>query len=155
MSYFFRPSLMALSVPGYNAGATVILSDAGRQPLSVTNERIEYRTRMANGTMRSKFIADKKTFSTSWEMLPSRSKVGATNVVADGYASATDLERIHNAATGQLSLYLYGDTGQGAALVPSGVLNVYNVFFSSFSSELVKRGKDFDFYNVSISLEQA
>lgn len=50
----------------------IILSDHNRQPIDVSNERIENRQRMANGTMRSYFIADKLTITTSWDLLPSR-----------------------------------------------------------------------------------
>ena len=51
----------------------LILSDHNRAEIGMTNERIEQRQRMANGTMRSFFIADKLSVSTSWSMLPSRS----------------------------------------------------------------------------------
>jgi hypothetical protein len=50
----------------------MILSDHNRSPIDMSNERIEQRQRMANGTMRSYFIADKLTVSTSWVNLPSR-----------------------------------------------------------------------------------
>jgi hypothetical protein len=51
----------------------LILSDHNRAEISMANERIEQRQRMANGTMRSFFIADKLSIDTSWSMLPSRS----------------------------------------------------------------------------------
>jgi hypothetical protein len=67
---------------GYEVGANttgltvtdqfLIISDHNRGNLEVANNRIEQRQRMANGTMRSYFIADKLTISTSWNMLPSR-----------------------------------------------------------------------------------
>jgi len=50
----------------------LILSDHNRSPIDFSNERIEQRQRMANGTMRSYFIADKLRLSLSWNMLPSR-----------------------------------------------------------------------------------
>jgi hypothetical protein len=50
----------------------IILSDHNRSSINMTNERIEQRQRMANGTMRSFFIADKLSIDTSWSMLPSR-----------------------------------------------------------------------------------
>jgi hypothetical protein len=50
----------------------IILSDHNRSSIDIANERIEQRQRMANGTMRSFFIADKLTIDTSWSMLPSR-----------------------------------------------------------------------------------
>ena len=50
----------------------IILSDHNRSAVDISTERIEQRQRMANGTMRSFFIADKLSISTSWSMLPSR-----------------------------------------------------------------------------------
>ena len=50
----------------------IIISDHNRSPIDISNQRIEQRQRMANGTMRSYFIADKLTVSASWSMLPSR-----------------------------------------------------------------------------------
>lgn len=50
----------------------IILSDHNRSTIDLANERIEQRQRMANGTMRSYFIADKLTISLSWDMIPSR-----------------------------------------------------------------------------------
>lgn len=51
----------------------LILSDHNRSPIDVNIERIEKRQRMANGAMRSFFIADKLSINVSWSMLPSRS----------------------------------------------------------------------------------
>jgi hypothetical protein len=51
----------------------IILSDHNRSQIAIANQRIEQRQRMANGTMRSFFIADKLTVDVSWSMLPSRS----------------------------------------------------------------------------------
>jgi len=50
----------------------IILSDHNRDSVNIATERIEQRQRMANGTMRSFFIADKLIISTSWSMIPSR-----------------------------------------------------------------------------------
>jgi hypothetical protein len=61
-------------IPGANLQPSfMIISDHNRSAIDITNERIEQRQRMANGTMRSFFIADKLSISTSWSMLPSRS----------------------------------------------------------------------------------
>lgn len=51
----------------------IILSDHNRSPISIETQRIEQKSRMVNGTMRTYHIADKLTISTSWDMLPSRS----------------------------------------------------------------------------------
>jgi hypothetical protein len=44
----------------------VICSDHNRAEMSITQQRIESRQRMINGTMRSYHIADKVSLSVSW-----------------------------------------------------------------------------------------
>ena len=51
----------------------IILSDHNRGPIDIKNNRIEQKERTINGKMRSFYIADKSTFSVSWQNLPSRS----------------------------------------------------------------------------------
>jgi hypothetical protein len=46
------------------------LSEHNRAPLSVSVERIEDKTRMINARLRAWYVADKRTWSTSWSMLP-------------------------------------------------------------------------------------
>jgi hypothetical protein len=91
----------------------------------------------------------------SWSFLPSRSVVAGKNVVADGYASATDLKRFYDAITGEFTMKLYMDHGLGSAIEAQGLFDEYKVFFSSFSSSVEKRGKDFDIHTVDISLEES
>ncbi len=50
----------------------MILSDDNREPLDFRIERIEKRERMINGRMRSYHVADKRTLTVTWNMLPSR-----------------------------------------------------------------------------------
>ena len=52
---------------------TIKLSEHNRQPISLSPQRIEKTTRMANGSMRKMFIADKMGIQVSWTMLPSYS----------------------------------------------------------------------------------
>lgn len=155
MSFYYRPSLIVFKSNDFNSGANLILSDHGREPMQIDTERIENRVRMASGRMRSKFIADKYTFNLSWNMLPSRSFVNGSRVVADGYASASDLMAFYQDVTGEFQMTLYADNGGGTSLSPGQVFGVYNVFFDSFDMEIEKRGSKFDFYNVSLGLEQA
>lgn len=51
----------------------IIISDHNREEIGMSTQRIESRTRMINGTMRSYHTADKINLSTSWSRLPSRS----------------------------------------------------------------------------------
>jgi hypothetical protein len=46
------------------------ITDHNRSPLSIGIQRIENSKRTANGTLRKSFIADKHTFSLSWDEVP-------------------------------------------------------------------------------------
>jgi hypothetical protein len=97
----------------------IILSDHNRSEVNVTNERIEQRQRMANGTMRSFFIADKLTIDTSWSMLPSRSFKDYPNFINNQNTdpnSTTD-----NSGKPQLFAKTYADPeGEEVPAVPYG-----------------------------------
>jgi hypothetical protein len=155
MSYYLRPALITWTSADYELGVPLILSDASREPLQIDVERLEQRERMASGRMRSKFIADKHSFDLSWTYLPTRSVVGGRNVVADGYANATDLKRFYDAVKGEFIMKVYADTGLGPALSASGMYDQYKVFFDSFSSTIEKRGSDFDIHSVKVTLEES
>jgi hypothetical protein len=66
----------------------MILSDDNRQPIDVKILRIENRERMVNGRMRSHHIADKRSLSISWTMLPSRSFSSKPNFSISGGETA-------------------------------------------------------------------
>jgi len=126
-----------------------------REPVEIGVDRIEQRERMASGRMRSKFIADKLTLGLSWTFLPSRSVVAGTNVVSDGYASATDLKRFYDAVKGEFNCKIYADTGTGGSIVVGSLYKDLQVFFSDFSTTIEKRGASFDIHSVSMSLEES
>ena len=155
MSYFARPALIVWSALEWNNGAELILSDASRGPLEISTERIEQRERMANGRMRSKHIADKHSFNMNWTYLPTRSVVDGKNVVADGYASASELKQFYDAVKGEFTMKLYADTGIGPAINGQGMYDSYKVFFSSFSTSVEKRGTAFDIHSVHVTLEES
>ena len=155
MPFYPRSSLVTWTSASYNGGTPLILSDASRAPIQIDNERIEQRERMASGRMRSKYIADKHSFQLSWSYLPSRSVVGSNNVVADGYASASDLKNFYDAVTGEFNMKIYADNGSGGTLNLTGMYDQYQVFFESFSSTIIKRGKDFDIFTVDVSLDES
>ena len=47
------------------------ITDHGRQSLNMSVERIGTDTRMADGTLRRFHVGNKRTWSTSWDMIPS------------------------------------------------------------------------------------
>jgi hypothetical protein len=96
----------------------IILSDHNRSQIGITNQRIEQRQRMANGTMRSFFIADKLSIETSWSMLPSRSFKDYPNFNNEN--TSTNLE-VDSSGKPQLFAKTYANPeGAEVPAVPSG-----------------------------------
>jgi hypothetical protein len=130
------------------------VTEHNRAPLSLNVERIESSQRMANGTLRKYFIADKLNLAVSWEMIPS-----FRNETVDGGWAAEDLKAFYESDAGRkafniklnptvFSTDLVEQTG--GALVDD---YTYNVMFSSADFTLIKRGLQ-PFWSVNISLEQ-
>lgn len=126
------------------------LTEHNREPISVGNNRIEKQQRMANGTMRKLFTADKKTLSTSWRMLPSYS-----TMTLDGGYGAVDLKTFyHDKGKGAFKLKI----SYNAVAVRDEIITVV---FSECSHTLIKRNvkaKSSDaaqeFWDVNIGLEE-
>jgi hypothetical protein len=72
------------------------LTEHNRSPVSVDTQRFERTARMANGSLRKLFIADKKNVATSWSMVPSFS-----TMTVDGGWGAEDLRNFYLSAKGQ------------------------------------------------------
>lgn len=128
---FTRPRLMR-----WNGNA---VTDHNRQAMSIDVERIEKKQRMANGTLRKYIVADKRTFSTSWNMLP---KLTAKTV--DGYWGADAIETFYNTVPGAFSLEISDGDGE---------TYTYSVMFSDFSKSITKRGS-VDFWEISVTMEE-
>lgn len=163
----------------------LILSDDNRSEITVDQDRIEKRERMINGRMRSYHVADKLKISTSWNMLPSRAyalspEFNASNgsstyngsygkptgadaqYTSDGGAGGVEMLDWYENHKGSFWVYLaydkYANFGKDDAAY--GHLAQYNqvieMFFSSFQYTVVKRGNsNYDFWNVSVTLEEA
>ena len=160
----------------------IILSDDNRQPIEFKPIRIETRERTINGNMRSYHVADKRTISVSWNMLPSRafkgnadfnSETGKTdNVYAgkpigsdysyttDGGAGGVEILDWYNVHKGSFWVFLAYDNYKELGLAqPETNLGKYNevieMFVSDFSHSVVKRGSsNYDFWNISMTLEE-
>ena len=150
----------------------LLVTDDNRQPLEFSEERIEKRERMINGRMRSYHIADKLRLSTSWNMIPSRShaNIPTFNTIngispyksytTDGGAGGADMLEWYDSHKGSFWVFLaYDRKGifKGTS-EPYDHLAQYNqlieMFISDFSYSVEKRGSNFDYWNVSISLEE-
>lgn len=160
----------------------ITLSDDNRDSMDFSVQRIEKRERMINGRMRSFHIADKLSLSLSWNMLPSRSAVsfpgystftGESQLTSkdfhttDGGAGGVELLDWYERYTGSFWVYLSYDKYNTFGSISSGAANpdiylnlpkynqVVEMFFSDFSYSVVKRGgSTFDFWNISLSLEE-
>jgi hypothetical protein len=161
----------------------IILSDDNRSEMSFNTQRIEQRQRTINGRMRSYHIADKLSISMSWNMLPSRSYYfnpafdttvdGATEgksnkyknidaeYTSDGGAGGVELLDWYENHKGPFWMYLAYDkySNFGKDDEAYGHLAQYNqiiqVYFADFNYSVVKRGgNNFDFWNISVTLEE-
>lgn len=156
----------------------IILSDHNRASISMGVERIETRKRTINGRMRSYWVADKLSISTSWEMLPSRGWVYtgesmprinpdgtsslalgeyANLLTADGGAGGNELLEWYRGHKGSFWVYLAYDRYPQVGYDKLDRYNeVVEMFFSDFSYEVVKRGAtNTDLWNVDLKLEEA
>lgn len=128
---FVKPRLMR-----WNGSA---ITDHNRSELQIDFDHLENRKRMADGTMRKQLIANKHKFSLTWDMVPHTS-----TYTVDKYFGANDMETFWKTNQGAFSLELtFG----------SSPVETYQVMFADFSKTLQKRGA-FDFYHVSISMEE-
>ncbi len=151
----------------------IFVSDHNRSPLQFSPERIEKRERTVNGRMRSYHVADKMKLSSSWDELPSRAYPQADLInlttgeslvepfTVDGGAGGNDLLKWYEDHVGSFYVYLAYDkyTAFGNNDAAYGHMHQYNqvieMYIADFSHEVTKRGNLFDFWNVSISLEEA
>lgn len=150
----------------------MMLTDDNRSPLDFSDDRIEKRERMINGRMRSYHIADKVKINTSWDMIPSRSHNNIPNFnpatglssnkyyTTDGGAGGADMQEWYDDHKGSFWVFLaYDRKGifRGTP-EPYDHLAQYNqlieMFISEFSFSVEKRGANFDYWNVSVSLEE-
>lgn len=160
---YLRPSLMVFSTTepiegtgddagkwDFGSGTVLYLTDDNRGPIQVTPERIESRRRMIDGTMRSVHVADKYSFSTSWENIPSRKLNGADSITSDGFGAGIDIKDWYDSNYDSFWMLLVYDNDDSGT-VSAGV-EKYNVFFDNFDFNVVKRGQFNDLWDVSIDL---
>ena len=156
----------------------LILSDDNRSPIDFTPIRIEKRERMINGRMRSYHIADKLQLGVSWEMLPSRSyytvpEFNATTGISpysgdnnteyttDGGAGGVELLDWYENNQGPFWVYLsydkYSNFGKDSNAYAhlSQYSQLMQMYFADFNYSVVRRGgSNFDFWNISVTLEE-
>ena len=128
---FIKPRLMR-----WNNNA---ITDHNRSSLAMSVERIEKATRMANGTMRKYVIADKTSFTVSWDELPN-----VTQYTVDGFWGGRAMETFYRTTPGSFVLEITeGDS----------TVKTFNVMFTDFSYSIVKRGR-YDTWTVNVTMEE-
>ena len=126
------------------------LSEHNRQPVSLDTNRIERAERMANGTMRKIFIADKYTIQCSWMTLPSTS-----TMTVDGGYGAEQIRAFYKgkgAGSFKLKISYNGVSARD---------EIITVMFTNCSFSINKRNVKMvsgvdpqEFWDVSLTLEQ-
>lgn len=115
------------------------VTDHNRQELSIDFNRIESSKRMADGTMRKYVIADKRTFSTSWNDVPD-----STDSTVDGFWGGSDMLDFYIQNAGSFTLKL--TAGDGST-------EIVQVVFTKFTYNVKKRGV-YDFWDVNVEMEE-
>jgi hypothetical protein len=154
MTIVTMPRGSILQIQGYDSSANGgdgslkynKVSEHNRSQFDISTDRIEKQQRMSNGTLRKFFIADKKTFTLSWDMLPSY-----RTFTVDGAWGAEDLRTFYSSAQGQSSFNIRVNLAKDGTNQESANYEQYNVVFSNCSFTVLKRGTQ-PFWNVSITL---
>jgi hypothetical protein len=131
------------------AGTTLIwnkVTEHNRSEFNLSNERIEKSQRMANGTLRKYFVADKKSFDLSWTLIPSY-----RTYTVDGAWGAEDLRSYNNSTEGRTAFKIRINFAKNGTSQESSGYEEYNVMFSNCSFTVVKRGEQ-PHWNVSLTM---
>lgn len=138
------------------------VTDHGRSSLNMSTERVGSDKRMVDGTLRRHHVTNKRTWSCSWAMIPSRNDVAGKIETADGHMSGEDIEDFYNTTPGEFLLVLR----RGSAIDVTTPLFVGETFpyedddfyaayvmITDFSKEVVKRG-GVDLWNIDVTLQE-
>lgn len=163
-----EPSASVASVGAWDINGTpgatdgyIILSDDNRSDMQVSVERIEHKKRMIDGTMRSYHVADKRSYSVSWQNFPSSASFVSENMrsFSSQWAAGQEMLKWYNAHSDSFWLLLVYDTpnletsGESINRIPLAYeIEKRNVFFDSFTYNIIQRGSMYDHWDLSISL---
>lgn len=146
MSYVNMPRGSIISIE--KDGGWVKLSEHNRSEFSMIENRIEKSQRMANGTLRKYWVADKKSFSLSWTMLP-----GTSAYTVDGAYGAEEIRAFYESAAGQGTFRIKINLAKDGYDQDQSGYELYTVSFTNASFVVQKRGIQ-PHYSVSLSMEQ-
>ena len=124
------------------------VSEHNRSPLEINVERIEAITRTSNGTLRKNHLADKRSFSMSWEMLPSY-----RDLTVDGGWGAEDLRQFYLSDDGKKTFNIRINLAKTGSDQSSSGYESYTVSFSNCSFSVLKRGLQ-PHWSVSLTMDE-
>ena len=124
------------------------VSEHNRSPLEINVERIEAITRTSNGSLRKNHIADKRSFSVSWEMLPSY-----RDLTVDGGWGAEDLRQFYLSDDGKKTFNIRINLAKTGSDQSSSGYESYTVSFSNCSFSVLKRGIQ-PHWSVSLTMDE-
>lgn len=138
------PAFALLAQVRFEGLTSGFVTDHNRRATDVQREMIRQEKRMANGTMRERFVATKRSFVFNFEDLPSRAQY-----TVDGYWSGEEILAFYNANRSfTLKLYYSGNvTVQGS---PEETVTVMWQEAPNFT--IVGRNPNFDLWNMSFTL---
>lgn len=118
------------------------LTEHGRQGFQLSPDPIVTDVRLANGTMKRYFVATKRKFSFSWNMLPA-----LDSQTLDNKTGRNTLRTLYDANIDNSLTFIYKevDSNNNQTDVTT------TVFIESYSESLEKRW-DSQFWNVNLSL---
>lgn len=133
------------------AGTSLVwnkVTEHNRSQFDINPQRYENVKRMANGTLRKYYVADKQNFSLSWDMLPSY-----RTLTVDGAWGAEDLRSFYNSAAGQGIFKIRVNIAKDGSNQESSGYEEYTVNITNASFVIIKRGIQ-PHWNVSLSMEE-
>lgn len=124
------------------------VTEHNRSPIELNVERIEKVVRTSNGTLRKNHVADKKTFSMSWDMLPSY-----RTLTVDGGWGAEDLRTFYLSSDGKQTFNIRINLAKTGTDQSSSGYEPYTVSLSNCSFSVVKRGLQ-PHWSVSLQMDE-
>lgn len=124
------------------------ISDHGRSALNIDVERIESKSRMADGTLRKYVVAKKHNVSCSWDNFPSK----ATSFLANGQPGDW-MENFHDTTDGEFLVRFRAGSDRDLSFTGTQGI-IMTVMISDFSKTVEKRGPAFDLWTLDITLEE-
>ena len=124
------------------------VTEHNRSALELAPERIEKVVRTSDGTLRKIFVADKRKFQLSWDMLPSY-----RTLTVDGGWGAEDLRSFYFSDDGRQSFNIRINLAKTGLDQSTSGYESYNVVISSANFSVVKRGLQ-PHWTVSLELDE-